>query len=239
MAWAVDIDGTQIRSYCQSIRWRQRLNAPASVIVRLPAHLFSCSIGDTELHLYDPSSNLVFSGPTWYAQADGSPNSTYVEITAYDHMIHFNKRLCKTASGNLITPGAVITTEITGPAIMAAYLTNAINDAKAIASPSAPLPLSVGSVASGGDDLSGVPTNFPMTLEQMRSLLCSTGQLNLLAQSWCREQQHRFHQRRRRQRPDRIGEHRVRDRGAQRAVRDMDRGHGGRDQRAVVSVGAT
>ena len=105
--------------------------------------------------------------------------ATYAEITAYDHMIYMNKRMCKTSTGNLIQPDAVINTEITGPAIMAAFIDN-VNTYDSTLPNGNPMPITTGSVAGGGDDLSSVPTNFPMTLEQMRSLLCSTGQLNLL-----------------------------------------------------------
>lgn len=178
MSWAVDIDGTDITPLCQSIVWRQRLNAPASTVVRLPAHLSSFSTGDTELHLYD-NGNLVFSGPTWYVQADGTPDSTYVEITAYDHLIYLNNRQCKTVTGNLIQPDSVITANVTAPAIMQAFINN-VNTYDSTVPNGNAMPLTPGSVDGGGDDLTSVPTNFPMTLEQMRSLLCSTGQLNLL-----------------------------------------------------------
>jgi hypothetical protein len=183
MAWTVDVDGTDITSICQSIQWRPKLNRPASCVVRYPAHLFQVTTGQSELHLYD-GATLMFSGPVWFQQASGTPNSAYTEVTAYDHLIYLSKRLCKkpgtSQAGNLITPGSVITDNQTGPAILEAFInySKTIDDA---ANPTAPpLPLTVVSAALGGDDLSGTPQNFPMTIEQMRALLCSTGQLNVL-----------------------------------------------------------
>jgi hypothetical protein len=121
---------------------------------------------------------LVFSGPVWYTQADGDPDSAYAEITAYDHMIYMQKRLCKTDTGNLITPGSVLLSEITAPAIMAAFINNA-NSYDSTVPNGNPMPLTVGTVAGGGADVSGAPTAFPMSLEDMRVLLVSTGQIDV------------------------------------------------------------
>lgn len=172
MALTADIDGTSITSICQSIRWRSRLSGAAAGIVRYPAQLFSINPGVSELHIYS-GGGLVFSGPCWYSQAEGGPDSAYAEVTGYDHLVYLGKRLCKTDTGNLITPGSVIEDEITGPAILAAYINNTI-------SVDGPLPLAVASVAGGGADLSGVPTAFPMSIENMRALLVSSGQLDVI-----------------------------------------------------------
>ena len=177
MALTADIDGSSITSLCQSIRWRPRLSAPAGGVVRVPAHLVSVTPGVSELHIY-MSGTLVFSGPVWYTQADGDPDSAYAEITAYDHMIYMQKRLCKTALGNLITPGSVLVSEVTAPAILAAFINNT-NTYDATNPNGSAMPLTVGTVAGGGADVSGAPTNFPMSIDDMRSLLVSTGQLDV------------------------------------------------------------
>src|SRR6187551_795356 len=124
MAWTADIDGTDITSLCQSIRWRNRLNAPDVGILTLPANLFQSGTGTSEMHIYQ-SGTLVFSGPVWYVQANGDPDITTVEITAYSHLIWLTKRMCKTATGNLITPETVLTSNVTAPAIMGAFIDNA------------------------------------------------------------------------------------------------------------------
>jgi hypothetical protein len=119
------------------------------------------------------SGTLVFSGRVWYPQADGSPDSTYADITAYDHLIYLSRRQCKTSTGNMITPGDVLTTNVTAPAILGAFIDNTNSF-----DPN-PMPLTVGSVAGGGADVSGVPMSFPMNLDTMRSLLLGTGQLDV------------------------------------------------------------
>lgn len=171
MSLTADIDGSSITGLCQNIRWRPRLSAPATGIVRVPAHLVSVTPGVSELHIY-MSGGLVFSGPVWNTQADGDPDTTYAEITAYDHLIYLKNRLCKTALGNLITPTSVLLSEITAPAILSTFINNTL-------SVDGTMPLSVGSVAGGGADVSGAPTSFPMSIDDMRNLMVSTGQVDL------------------------------------------------------------
>lgn len=180
MAWTVDIDGNSITSYCQSINWHPRWSRPATCVVRFPGHLAQVSVG-SELHLYNNGS-LVFSGPVWTVDPQGGPNRTDTEVTAFDHMIYFPKRLCKQGPldpdpFNTVVIWPTIESWITAPGIMAAFVESAIEDPNA--DNSAPFPISIGSVDHSGPDVTGVPTNVPMTLDQMRQLLLNTGQLAL------------------------------------------------------------
>lgn len=193
MAWQVTCDGNDITSIVQSIRWRPKLSRPASCIVRFPAHLFSITPGVSQLQLLN--GGLLFSGTVWFPQSDGNENAYYTEITCYDHLIYLGKRLCKTPADwpdnnwppitpadssfepgpcNLADPIKVITDYITGPEIMAAFIQATID-----CDPGS-FPLSVGSVATGGDDLTGVPADWPMTISAMAELLLSTGQLDIV-----------------------------------------------------------
>jgi hypothetical protein len=201
--WTVDIDGTNITSLCQSISWRPKLNRPASLVVRVPGQLVTCTIGVSEMHLTNGS--LLFSGPIWYVEDDGEPQATYTQITAYDHLIYLPKRLCKTGidypdptsgpSGNqarpddpgpcnLADPRQVIIDFATAPAIMGHFI-DAANDCDLLNPGGTPFPLVTGSVASGGDDLGadisgGLPVDFPMTLQAMADLLLQTRNLNMI-----------------------------------------------------------
>lgn len=113
----------------------------------------------------------------WNIQAEGQPNRTDAEITAYDHLIYLTKRLCKQGTGdpqpfNLIDIGPTIKLWVTAPEIMAAFVQNAIDDPNASG-----FQLSVGTVQGGGVDVTGVPMGTPVTLDQMRQMMLSTGQL--------------------------------------------------------------
>lgn len=203
MTWAVDIDGTDITSLCQTITWRPKLNRPASLVVRVPGHLVSYSTGTSEMHLVN--GGLQFSGPIWYSEDEGDANTTYTQITAYDHTIYFPKRMCKTGTSypdptsgpngdsarpddpgpcNLADPRAVIVDYATAPAILGHFI-DAANDCDLLAPGGTPFPVVVNSVAAGGDEIGvdisgGLPTDWPMSLQQIVDLLLETGQLNII-----------------------------------------------------------
>lgn len=187
MAWTVDIDGTDITSYCQQITWRPKLSRPASLVVRVPGHLVSASAGTSEMHL--SNGGLLFSGPVWYTEVEGDENATYLQITAYDHLIYLNKRMCKSGTGygtvdrfnmkvnpgpcNLADPTAVILDNVTAPEILAAFI-NATNDCDGSWN------ITVGSVSAGGPDMTGLPADWPMNVQTLAEILLGTGQLNIL-----------------------------------------------------------
>jgi len=191
MAWSVDVNGTDITAITQSIVWNPKLSRPASCVVRFPSHLFSASTGSNRLRL--SNGGLLFSGPIWYQQQQGAEDAAYTELTAYDDLIYLGKRMCKTPADwpdnnfpiippdpaaepgpcNLADPTKVILDFITAPEILAAFI-NATNDCDG------PMPLSVGSVASGGDDMTGFPTDWPMDIDTFASILLTTGVLDIV-----------------------------------------------------------
>ena len=178
MPWNVDIEGSSITRYSQSINWHPRWSRPATLVVKCPGHLFQAYVGQ-EIHLYNPSGGLVFSGPIWQIQKEGGPNRTDIEITAFDHLIYMVKRQCKQdPTGpqpyHLIDIWPTIYNFGSAPAIMAAFVQGALSDPNAASSK--PLPWTIGSV-DGGPDVTSVPKDTPMTLDRMRQLLLSTGQL--------------------------------------------------------------
>lgn len=178
MAWSVDINGNDITALCQSINWRSRWSRPDTVVVKYPAHLFTCVEG-SELHLYN-DGQLKFSGPVWNIQAEGDPNRTDAEVTAYDHLIYMTKRLCKQGLAdpepfNLIEIWPTIQSWFAAPDIMREFVQSALDDPNAASA--APLPWIIGSTDLSNVDVTGFPQNTPMTLDQMRQILLSTGQL--------------------------------------------------------------
>jgi len=166
-------------------------------VVRVPGHLVSCTEGVSEMHLVN--GGLLFSGPVWYVEDSGDEDATYTQITAYDHTIYMNKRMCKTGTGyplptsgfsgeearpggpgpcNLADPRQVIVDFTTAPAILGHFIdaTNSCDGAWKI---------TTGSVSSGGDELGadiarGLPIDWPMNVRAMADLLLQTGQLNIL-----------------------------------------------------------
>lgn len=190
MTWQVDIDGSDITSLCQSITWHPKLSRPASLSVRVPGHLVSVTNGVSEMHL--TNGGLLFSGPVWMPEDQGDADATYTVITAYDHLIYLNKRMCKTPVDypdydppdepgpcSLADPNKVLSDFVTAPEILGAFIQSA-NDCPSGAGPLPPWVLQVGSVAAGGPDMTGAPADWPMNIQQFADLLLDTGQLNIL-----------------------------------------------------------
>lgn len=193
MAWSVTVDGTDITALCQTITWTPRLSRPATCVVRFPANLFSAGTGTARMQLVNGS--LLFSGPVWYQQQEGAEDAAYTELTAYDDLIYLKKRMCKTPISydesdswpplfppdpaynpgrcNLANPTKVILDFITAPEILEQFI-NATIDCDGS------MPLSVGSVASGGDDMTGFPIDWPMNIETFAGILLQTGVLDIV-----------------------------------------------------------
>jgi len=161
---------TDITELCQRVTWKPRLNLIDSGVVRVPSGEVTYDEGVSRLLIYE-GATLKFAGPVWYSQREGGVNAAYTELTAYDDRIYLAKRMCKNTSGNLITPGQTILDEVTAPEILAAFI-------NATLSFDGDMPIDLGTVETGGADVSGVPTNFPMSIDRMRHLLTSTGQLD-------------------------------------------------------------
>ena len=146
------------------------------------------------MHLTNGS--LLFSGKVWFQQEDGTEDSAYTEVTAYDHLIYLTKRMCKTPQSfapahqpnhidwvlgdefepgpcNLADPTKVIEEYVTGPLILKAFI-DATNDCDGAS------PISVASAAGGGPDLTGFPVDWPMDIGTFANILLETGQLDIV-----------------------------------------------------------
>lgn len=166
------IDGSDITQYVLTGQWKPRWNMMGTAVVRALARHVGLKDGASRLAVY-LNGTLVHCGPCGYSEAEGNADSAYVEITSHDDLVYLKDRLCKTSTGNLITPGTVLEDEVTAPAILAAFINNA-NSVDPI-----PMPLTPGSVSGGGVDVSGAPQSFPMSIRNMMQLLVSTGQLDV------------------------------------------------------------
>ena len=163
------LNGSDITQYCQQITWRPKLSRPAMAKVKVPARALTVSAGQDELALTE--GGTLFTGDVFYPQYDGTADSAYAEITAYDHLIALKDRMVKSSLGNLITPTSAA---LDAPGMFAEYINNTI------AVDPGSYALAVGSVAAGGVDVDvSSLMQFPMDLEQLRALLVGTGQMDV------------------------------------------------------------
>lgn len=172
------IDGSSITEFCQEIRWRPRWNQLHSAVIRFPGPFLSVAVGQ-ELTL--SLGGTIFQGEIWETEASGEPDAAYVEATAWDWSIWLRKRMCRQGPsdpdpGNMVDLKPVIDAAVTGPEIAAAFVQNSIDYDPTFPFGNAP-PVVIGTVETGGVDLTSVPMAFPMTIDRMFTLLASTGQL--------------------------------------------------------------
>ena len=83
--------------------------------------------------------------------------------------------------GNLITP-TILEDEQSGPQIVRAMMEASENTGLIPEAAEGPLFLEYGDFETGGADLSGAPTNYPMSMMDMISLLTSTGRLDVVVE---------------------------------------------------------
>lgn len=176
------LDGVEITEICQLTRWRPKLSRTSTGVVRFPSPELVVDLETTQPRLSifeNDGTSLLFAGNVWHVQPDGNPTSMYTEVTAYDDTIEFPRRIVKTAGGNTINPGPVLTANVFGPAIFEAFMDN-INSYDATQPDGGPMRVTPGTVASGTVDLSALPMSFPMTLDQIRVLLVGTGLMDVM-----------------------------------------------------------
>lgn len=165
--------GVDITQYVQDTHWSPRWNLLHKAVIEFPGEALSVPAG-TEIVL--DLGGAVFSGEAWYTEGSGDPDAGMVQVTAWDWSIWLRKRMCRQGltdpdPGSMVDVSPVIEGNITAPEIAAAFVQNSID-----IDPNPP-PVTIGTVDTGGVDLTSVPMAFPMTIDRMITLLTSTGQL--------------------------------------------------------------
>lgn len=177
------VNGVDFTEFVQQSRWKPRWNLPHSAGIRIPGHVAQAVVNQ-ELVL-EMGTTVEFAGWIWYSEANGQPDSAYTEVTAWDYSILLRKLMCLQGiydpdPGNMVDVSPVIEGAVTAPEIAAAFVNNAMQvnvSATEVPPPGLPLPIAVGTVETGGVDVSSVPMAFPMTVDRMINLLLTTGQL--------------------------------------------------------------
>jgi hypothetical protein len=174
-ALSYKLDGVDVTEIVQLGRWRPRFSTVHSGVIQYPADLLTITPGISELQIL-LDADLVYSGLCWYTQLNGDPDATNGEISSWDWSIWLRKRMCRQGltdpePGSMVDVSPVIAGGVTATEIAAAFVQNAIDIDPGGA------PFSVGTVDTGGEDVSSVPMSFPMTIDRMINLLLTTGQL--------------------------------------------------------------
>lgn len=172
----VEIDGTDVTNVSIAGSWTPRLNRPAQAQVTIP---MDSAIGDVGSRLkLTINSTLVFHGFVLNTETDTNKDTGTTVYNAQDPMELWQWRPVRDDDGDFSKPDIIVTYD-TGPQILEAMLTNTQSaGAGPPTDAEGPIFLDLGSFAAGGPSLAGAPTDWPMTIAQLTSLLMSTGQLD-------------------------------------------------------------
>lgn len=193
-------DGTvlgDVASIASNKSLTRKLNRPAECSFRVPSYLVNTIQADgfplicegrRQLAVTLDSTGLFFHGIIWNVEDDGDEDMVYTQVTAYDPMVIWRWRPARDNvdsysgdAGNFSDPSFIQRNQ-TGPQIMQEILTATESPARipSLAEGQTFLDLASSTWAGGGADLRGAPTNFPMTIAEIASLLTNTGELDIV-----------------------------------------------------------
>ncbi len=181
-AVAVTLDGVDVTNFCVAGNWTRRLNRPSTAQVRCQMEQVSAPVGSLLKieALIGPTYEIVHHGRVLLVETDAGDDTGYTVYNSTDPMELWQWRPVRDDSCDFTKPD-IIDAYTTGPQIMEAALQNTVycgdgsqNDNEG------PIFLDMGTFAGGGADLSGAPTDWPMTIAELASLLISTGELDLV-----------------------------------------------------------
>jgi hypothetical protein len=181
MAVQVFIDGAE-NPYVLSGSVTPRLNRPAAATCRIPMRLATGECG-SRLKVVD-DGNLIFHGMILTISDEGDEDRLYTEYVAADPMELWQWRPARDGvasgdSGDFSDPTFLYRLE-TGPQIMLEILQQSENAGDVPSDAEGPLFITYGVFETGGENLSGAPVDWPMTISEIANLLTSTGELDIV-----------------------------------------------------------
>lgn len=170
MAVAVFMDGANVTQYVVEGSVTHELNGRASASLRMPIDFAS---GNFYSALYvDPGAGERFWGHVMHIDDQGDENTGTTLYTAVDPGEILEYRPARDADGDFSKP-SFMTTYTTGPQMIQALLNNST-------SYEGSLGFSLGTFATGGVNLSGLPVDWPMTIAEIIALLVGTGEVDVV-----------------------------------------------------------
>jgi hypothetical protein len=177
MALAVYVDNSDITEIVLEGSVTHQHNRPSFASIRVPLQQVSGSWEAHRMRIYI-GSTLDFHGSLVLCEDTGDEDTMYRVATFADPTFIWAYRPVRDADGDFSKP-SIIADYVTGPQIVEAALTNSmVSGDPAIGE--GPMGIRLGTFATGGVDLSGVPTDWPMSIEQLVQLLVDTGELDVV-----------------------------------------------------------
>lgn len=181
MAVQTFIDGTEVTDVVLDGSVTRRLNRPAQATVRIP---IDAAIGDAGSRLKVViDGTLHFHGMVLLIEDQCDEDFGYTTYNATDPMELWQWRLCRDylgpTEGNFINP-SFLQRYGTAPQVVQSLLLASDNPLLGHEDTEGPLFVVPGFFEGGGVNISGAPTNWPMTIGEMVALLVSTGELDVI-----------------------------------------------------------
>lgn len=178
MSWSFILDGVDVSEIAGSDdskkTWTRRISRPSGGSIRMPSHLVPADVeeGVSTLLITDDDDEPRFQGRLEDSEDDGDENKVYTELKFLDPMKDWPKKIARDLDGDFSKP-TFFTDYPQAPAMMAEIIGNSIIW-------EGPLDLDVGFVDTGGPDLNAAPSDFPLTLDDMRVMLLQSGFLDIV-----------------------------------------------------------
>jgi hypothetical protein len=173
----VYIDGVDVTSVSVSGSSTRRLNRPSVATVKIP---MAESIGGVgSLLKIEFNGTLHHHGRVLLCETDTQEDTGYTTYNSTDPLELWAFRPVRDADGDFSKP-TIIEDYQTGPQIVEQMILNSEDPGGIPGTAEGPLFLSMGSFETGGEDLTGAPTDWPMTMADLASLLISTGELDIV-----------------------------------------------------------
>jgi hypothetical protein len=195
---SVILDGIDVTDVCVSGSWTRRLNRPSVAQVRIPMQSAAAAVGaPLKIEaLIGTSYEIVHHGRVLLCETDTDEDTGYTVYNSTDPMELWQWRPVRADDGDFSKPSGsgatdgsdIIATYLYGASIMEAVLMNTEGDSTAQGNAGLTPPttaegpsfLTFGTFDPGTVKLTGAPVDWPMTIADFWSLLCSTGQVDLV-----------------------------------------------------------
>lgn len=178
----VTLDGVDVTDVCVAGSWTRRLNRPSTATVRIPMQEVTAAVGcllKIEA-MVGTSYEIVHHGRVLLCETDAGEDTGYTVYNSTDPMELWQWRPVRDDDCDFSNP-QIIDQYQTAPQIMEAALTNTVYCGGSTALPSeGEIFLDMGVFDTGGLPMTGAPTDWPMTIAELASLLVSTGELDLV-----------------------------------------------------------
>lgn len=168
----------EITELVQDASCTHQWQRPSFATIRVPLDRVSGDWEAARLKVYPDGENLDFHGKCVHVDDQADERVGYRVATFASPSEIFEFRPVRDPDGDFSKP-SIIADNTTGPQIVEAALTNSMVSGDP-ALGEGPMGITLGTFETGGPDMTGAPTDWPMSLADLFARLVSTGQCDIV-----------------------------------------------------------